>query len=63
MTRDGKTYLYVTYALGSVFAFAFEPGQKVNTYPYKGLVQVAKFLARWVAGDAGSHPPKQEGRL
>ncbi len=34
MTRDGKTYFYLTDALGSVVALADEAGTKVNSYSY-----------------------------
>ncbi len=34
MTRDGKTYFYLTDALGSVVAVTDEAGEKVNTYSY-----------------------------
>ncbi|MYY80876.1 RHS repeat protein [Streptomyces sp. SID335] len=34
MTRDGKTYFYLTDALGSVVALADESGTKVNDYSY-----------------------------
>ncbi|MEU1133460.1 RHS repeat-associated core domain-containing protein, partial [Streptomyces sp. NPDC005900] len=34
MTRDGKTYFYLTDALGSVVAVADEAGTKVDTYSY-----------------------------
>ncbi|MEW2390121.1 RHS repeat-associated core domain-containing protein [Streptomyces venezuelae] len=34
MTRDGKTYFYLTDALGSVVAVTDESGTKVNTYSY-----------------------------
>ncbi|MEU7649257.1 RHS repeat-associated core domain-containing protein [Streptomyces huasconensis] len=34
MTRDGKTYFYLTDAIGSVVAVADESGTKVNSYSY-----------------------------
>ncbi|MGW6529114.1 RHS repeat-associated core domain-containing protein [Streptomyces venezuelae] len=34
MTRDGKTYFYLTDALGSVVAVTDETGEKVNSYSY-----------------------------
>nr|WP_232627224.1 RHS repeat-associated core domain-containing protein [Streptomyces alfalfae] len=43
MTRDGKTYFYLTDAIGSVVAITDESGAKVNTYAYspRGVTRAA----------------------
>ncbi|MYZ19243.1 RHS repeat-associated core domain-containing protein, partial [Streptomyces sp. SID337] len=43
MTRDGKTYFYLTDVLGSVVAVTDESGTKVNEYSYspRGVTRAA----------------------
>ncbi|AZM56163.1 Wall-associated protein [Streptomyces sp. WAC 01529] len=54
MTRDGKTYFYLTDAIGSVVAVADESGTKVNGYSYS---------PRGVARDAGGEKVTQPYRF
>ncbi|WP_369211725.1 RHS repeat-associated core domain-containing protein [Streptomyces flavofungini] len=56
MTRDGKTYFYLTDAIGSVVALTDESGTKVNAYAYS-----PRGVARATAGEKVPQPYRFAG--